>query len=322
MDTNVETVENRVIGREDVSRLLRPGAAVTLKDCDLNEADLSGLALPQWTFEKCRMGGVNFQDSDLEGARFVASRGPLANFTGADLGDVQFTACDFNNSTFTESRMIDTAFTGCKLTGSVLLRLKSMGVSFKETLLIAAQLPGVSFRKCRIEKVDFSSADLARCDFRDAVFQGCSLREAHLVDARFEGADLRGADLGGLKATGCPQVQGSRHFTKPGGEPAGGDGFEGSVKSKGWPPASAWTFGDRMTAGKMLSLLPARAGEERNRSYRVRCWCGPRRHPRSRPAAVRDLSECRRVLRSRINAEAFSGMTKMGRAPAQHCTNT
>ena len=208
MDREVETVENRIIGREDVSRLLTPGA-VTLKDCDLNEADLSELALRQWTFEKCKMGGVNFRASDLEGARFVASRGPLANFTGAYLGDVQFTACDFNNSTFTEGRMNDTAFTGCKLTGSIILRLRSMGVSFKETLLIAAQLPGVSFRKCRIEKVDFSSADLARCDFRDAVFEGCSLREAHLVDARFEGADLRGADLGGLRLQDARKFKGA-----------------------------------------------------------------------------------------------------------------
>lgn len=202
-------VSGLTLGRSEILDLKASGAAAILKDCTLDEADLSGLDLERWEFRDCRMSAVNLKAADLESSTFEGCRGAFANFSGANLAEAVISSCDFNNGIFTEAKMNDTRFVGCKLTGANLIRVSTLGLSFKETILAQARLPGFSFRKSRIERVDFAMADLSKCDFRDAVFDGCSLREAGVVDARFEGADLRGADLGGLRLVDARKFKGA-----------------------------------------------------------------------------------------------------------------
>ncbi len=171
----------------------------TLVDCDLEEADLSGLDLSHWKFERCNLRRVDASRSNCEGTTWQSCRAAFANFLASDLSEARFGATDFNNASFKRANLEAAKFDQCKLTGADLLDVKGVEISFDETLLVGAKLPGHSFRKAALRRIDFSQADLRKCDFRHATFVDCSLREANMEGARFDGADLRGADLGGLR---------------------------------------------------------------------------------------------------------------------------
>ncbi len=185
------------------------GTLVHLCDCDLNEADLSGLDMSGWWFQRCGLREAKVIRAVLDGAVFDGCRGGFADFRAARMADVCLRACDFNNALFAEAVLTGAEVTGCKLTGADLGKAGTIGLRVADTLLVSARLKAVNFRKAALEGVDFSLADLSGADFRAAVFEGCSLREAVITGARFEGADLRGADLGGLRLEDAGRFKGA-----------------------------------------------------------------------------------------------------------------
>lgn len=202
------TLQSATLTRADIDRLTG-GFPAHLIECDLEEADLSGLDLSHWRFERCNLRHADFSSARLEKSVWQSCRGAFANFGASDLGDARFTSSDFNNSNFRGAALSSASFTSCKLTGSDLSEIRGMDLAFRETLLINVKLPGHSFFKLRLEKVDFSQADLRKCDFRSTIFEDCSLRDANVTGSRFDGADLRGADLGGLRLVDANQFRGA-----------------------------------------------------------------------------------------------------------------
>lgn len=170
-----------------------------LIDCDMEEANLSGLDLSGWTFERCALRHADLTGATLVGTRWQSCRAAFANFSGADLAEAVVGASDFNNISLRRANIAAARFTATRMTGADFHGVKGMGFAFEEVLLVGARLSGLSFRKETLRRVDLAQADLAKCDFRATVFEGCSLREANMDGARFAGADLRGADLGGVK---------------------------------------------------------------------------------------------------------------------------
>jgi fluoroquinolone resistance protein len=75
-------------------------------------------------------------------------------------------------------------FTECKLTGANVSGAVSLGVTFKETLLVGAFLLGFFFLKCELDNLDFSDADLREVVFRHSVFKGGSLSNFRVNGAR------------------------------------------------------------------------------------------------------------------------------------------
>lgn len=191
-------VTGKTLTRRGLVALSRKEEPFALVGCSLAGVDASRLALPGWMFHECGMERTRLDGACLEGARFIACKGPFAGFTGCDLVDTVFSGCDFNNSRFRRARLGSARFERCKLTGADFTDVHALGMTFEDALLVCARLPGRSFVKAHLRRIDFSEADLRKCDFRDAVFEECSLRDAVLPDCRFDGADLRGADLGGL----------------------------------------------------------------------------------------------------------------------------
>lgn len=188
---------DRSLGRSDLAPLAGKGP-VHLVACDFEEADLTGLDLTEWVFERCGFKQANLAKATLELTKWTHCKGPSASFKGSNLEDAAFASSDFNNASFRSAVLSSAKFDNCKLTGADLSDAKTLDVHFANTLLVSAKLSGVSFRKLKLVGLDFSSADLANCDFRDAVFENSSLREANIEQAKFQDADLRGADLGGL----------------------------------------------------------------------------------------------------------------------------
>lgn len=98
-------MRDRVLGRAEVEALLAGALPLHLIDCDLEGADLSGLALPGWTFETCQLRRVDWTGARLEGTVWRSCRGAFANFVGADLNEARFAACDLNNSQWRGARL-------------------------------------------------------------------------------------------------------------------------------------------------------------------------------------------------------------------------
>ncbi len=210
------TVRSQNLTRVDIEPLL--GSPQTLIDCDVEEADLSGLDLTGWKFERCNLRRANVSRSRLERTEWLTCRGAFADFTASDLTDANFVASDFNNSSFRRCTLQSARFARCKLTGSDLREIRAVDLLFDETLLINAQLPGLSFRKVALNRIDFSQSDLRKCDFRHSTFQDCGLRDANMDGCRFDGADLRGVDLGGLRLVDASLFRGATISSEQAGQ--------------------------------------------------------------------------------------------------------
>eukprot|EP01037_Dinobryon_pediforme_P017544 gene17544-17747_t len=204
-----------------------------LRDCDLAEADVSGLDLTGWRFERCDMRRIDLSGARLEATHWQGCRGGLARLVGADLTDAVVTSCDWNNAALRNARLAGAAFTGCKLTGADLAGATSIDTRFEECLLIAAKLPGHSFHRKVLRRVDLGQADLTKCDFRETVFEACSLRDAQVAGARFDKADLRGADLGGLQLVDARLFRGATISHEQASQLLGGDVWPGGGISPG-----------------------------------------------------------------------------------------
>lgn len=200
-------VRGKALTRGDLERML--AVPQTLIECNLEEADLSGLDLSHWKFERCNLRRADVSRAKLESTAWQSCRGAFANFTASDLTEGIFVASDLNNASFKRANLQSAKFAQSKLTGADLFDVKGLEIEFDETLLVNAKLPGHSFRKATLNRIDFSQADLRQCDFRHTTFVECSLREANMDGSRFDGADLRGADLGGLRLVDASLFRGA-----------------------------------------------------------------------------------------------------------------
>jgi fluoroquinolone resistance protein len=195
-----QTIEGATLARADIEALSGAGGrAVHLVDCDLDEAELAGLDLAGWRFERCSLRRADMSKTRLERSQWLSCRGPFTAFFNADLTDATLRSCDFNNGNFRHARLTSTRLTGCKLTGADLSEARVIDIAWEEVLLSGAKLAGLDLRKHHLRRLDFGQADLRKADLREVVFEACSLRDAMLAGARFDRADLRGADLGGLR---------------------------------------------------------------------------------------------------------------------------
>ena len=111
------TISEQTLGRADIAPLVG-GLPHHLVDCDLDEADLSGLDLSRWTFERCQLRRTDLTGAKLDGSRWMSCRGGFATFAGADLREAALTACDFNNGAFRRAKLFGSKFERCKLTGA------------------------------------------------------------------------------------------------------------------------------------------------------------------------------------------------------------
>lgn len=73
----------RTLGRADLAPLCAGPTQVVI-DCYLEEADLSGLDLTRWRFERCNLRRSDFAGSRLEGTFWQSCRAPFAQFSGAN----------------------------------------------------------------------------------------------------------------------------------------------------------------------------------------------------------------------------------------------
>ena len=84
-----QPIAGATLARSDIERLIGK-VPRTLIDCDLEEADLSGLDLTRWRFERCNLRSSDLAGAKLEGTVWQGCRGPFVNFSGANLSEAEF----------------------------------------------------------------------------------------------------------------------------------------------------------------------------------------------------------------------------------------
>jgi len=82
-------LSGRSLTRSDLVPLAG-GSPQSVVDCDLEEANLSGLDLTGWRFERCNLRKADCSGTKLEGSIWQGCRAPFVNFVGANLGESVF----------------------------------------------------------------------------------------------------------------------------------------------------------------------------------------------------------------------------------------
>lgn len=212
MQPERHTITARTLLRRNVDAAIRAATMpVHVVECDLEEVDLSGLDLTNFSFERCTIIKADLSHVKAAGTTWTGCRARQAVVKGAEFTDAAFKGGDWNNSDWERATIAGATFTGVKLTGSSFVSAKSLGAGFEDCPMRSADLRGLSFKKGRLGQCDMTSANLSGTDFRDAVFGvGSSIAGAALTDARFTGADLRNADLSGHGPSSLEVLKGAR----------------------------------------------------------------------------------------------------------------
>ena len=168
------------------------GFMATLMECDLSEAELSGVRLERCALPALKGERSGWQGAVLErcffgpgcrltGARFSATRATLCNWrdadlSGADLTGGTFAQCDFGLADLTNARL-------------------------RDALLYRAMLMQSTLDGCDAEGVDLFHALARKASFRDARLDRANLVRAEVSEARFDGASLRDIQPKALRKT-------------------------------------------------------------------------------------------------------------------------
>lgn len=77
---------------------------------NLTEGDCREKNMRFIVFEECRLKGIDFEKTDLWGARFLRCRIEGCNFTGAHLQQTDFEECEFVENNFQDAELLQAAF--------------------------------------------------------------------------------------------------------------------------------------------------------------------------------------------------------------------
>ena len=160
---------------------------------DLQGVDLSG---------KNFMGGVNFRNAKLNGAKFTDSL-----LGGASFRDANLIGADLSGK---YTNLAGTDFIGADLTDANLNNAWVQLGEMSGAKLINAKMSGTSLIYTKLRDVDFSGADLTNADLTGAYLAGTKF-----INAKMNNVDLRNASPKGPDST-CPSNIGRVGWRKRG----------------------------------------------------------------------------------------------------------
>lgn len=172
-----------------------------LEGADLSYAEYSQEGLSNGWLMGAKLGSIDWEDSDMTGARL----------TGCDLSGALMSRCDLTDANLENCNTTDAEFYGSKfdinlwaakgwIKGSKLscagCRLDWSGMVLKNS-----DLSSISFNFANLEGTDLSGSNLDGCNFtgaslRGANLSGCSMKKVLLTDCDLYGANTEGVELG------------------------------------------------------------------------------------------------------------------------------
>jgi uncharacterized protein YjbI with pentapeptide repeats len=162
-------------------------------DQDIDEAHLSGMALPNRTAPRVRITSSRLDAVRLHGCELQE----------LEARDVIFDQCDLSGSDLSSSRLFRVEFRGCRLSGLVF----SMSM-LKDVKLIDCKADGMILRMSEGERFRILDSNLKEADFYAAKFRSSRMLRCDLSGSEFSQADLRGTHLQGSRLDGAKGAAG------------------------------------------------------------------------------------------------------------------
>ena len=167
---------------------------LTLKDCNLADAEFTGAILQRTEFDGATLDRANFFGADLRRASLVGASLRRADLRGASLRGADLTRADLFEADLRE--------------GSIAERDRKGNLRFLQHEIGPTELPSALLASSNLEGAKLSGIVAVQADFTDAIMRNCrlvraNLRQAKLAGAVLENADLSGADLSGADLEGA-----------------------------------------------------------------------------------------------------------------------
>jgi len=138
--------------------------------------------------EDASFAGIEADDEELEGHRFVR-----CSFRGASLDSIRTTNCTFEACDFSNAQLNGSEHDGSDFANSTFENTNLFGASFVECRLLGATFLGGVLTGLSITGGDLSYVLLRGQDLSGLDLTGVKLREADLSESTLKGVDLRRA---------------------------------------------------------------------------------------------------------------------------------
>lgn len=181
-------------------------ARASMKRGSLARARLVQSSLAQARLEGVEMAGAALQETQLEGAHFLACSFAGAALRRPRMNESRFEACDFQatswadvlavRATFHDSGFEDAVFDGCGWMECAFASLALRRARLTRCAFINTRCAGMDFSHARLEASSFSSGTaLEAVVFEGAELRHCGMRGVKLDGGRFSHARLYGSDF-------------------------------------------------------------------------------------------------------------------------------
>ena len=170
-------------------------------------------------FVRCRFASVDLRNASFEGCSFADDQGHKGvQFAFSRLDMARFARCDLSFAALDRSDLYGIEMETCNLRGAVFTKVDFARAFGRKLIKYAGAIKGCNLELADLTEVRMPDCDLNSSSFREAVLidadlqgadlRGCDFIQALTAGAKLARADLRGAELGGLNLMELASVSG------------------------------------------------------------------------------------------------------------------
>lgn len=190
-----------------------------VRDAQFQGTILQGARFTRCRLMRCRFARADLREAVFEDCVFADDDGHVGvQFAFSRLEEVRLARCDLSFAKVDRSSLYGAELDGCNLRGAAFLKA-DFGRAFGRSVVRTAAV----FRGCNLELADMAELRAPECEFagssfREAVLvdadlegadlRGCDLFQALTAGAKLARADLRGAEVSGLNLLELGSVDG------------------------------------------------------------------------------------------------------------------
>lgn len=195
--------------------------ACTLREVQLQGTVLQGARFKDCRLVRCRFAHADLREAVFEGCSFADEGGHAGvQFAFGRMDEARLRKCDLSFARFERLSLYGVEMEDCNLLGSAFVRADFSRAFGRSVVQYSGALKGCNLELADLTQLRLPKGDLNRSSFREAVLvdadlEGADLRQcdffqALTVGAKLAGADLRGAEVSGLNLAELASLQGMK----------------------------------------------------------------------------------------------------------------
>ncbi|QPJ60834.1 MAG: pentapeptide repeat-containing protein [Candidatus Nitronauta litoralis] len=199
-------------------KLINPSLSHSLFTADFSRQDVSSRP-DNWDPQHPLVGvkGANLEGTTLKGAFGTGAFLAKANLENADLSESDFSDSDFRAANLKNARMVSgnfslSNFDGATLEKAEMTLMTCFYCSWKNVILMNADLTGVRLNDAILDGTDIWHANLQDLDLTAASLVGVDFQSSNMQGTRLKNADVKFAYFANVKGLNPEQVKSSRNW--------------------------------------------------------------------------------------------------------------